>query len=227
MGQVLLRLCPNVEILMGPSILLGNAAQILGARYVASQLSDPGVGLSDVDRAIYFLKFVVPGLVLLQWLIFEYQAIARVPSQAKPWQVTTVKQGDENPPLTIKMVRVAQNTFEQSIVTLGVNFALVLHLNSTNAAGLDFRIAIANMILYIGSRPFFANFYLAHPNLRYFPLMVGGFWVNAGLALYAILLQIGVQDSNLLWHGCTIGCPAFTLFCIILIVPSSSGKKSN
>jgi hypothetical protein len=226
MGQVLLKIA-SPDALTGPAILFGNALQLLGARYIASKLSNPG-DLSDLDRVLYFTKCVLPFLALLQWLTFEFQAMVRVPINAKPWQTNSNDQNERNPPFMIKVVRVAQNSFEQSIVTFAINLSLVLYLPSTNAAGVDFRIAIANMFLYIASRPFFGNFYLAHPELRFFPLMVGGFWVNAGLALYAVLMACGcVADSNLLWHACTIGCPAIILLLIVAMVPANQDKKSK
>lgn len=226
MGQVLLKAFPKPDVLIGPAIIFGTLVQIFGAKYLASQLSNPG-DLSDIDRCLYFVKFVLPPLVLLQWLVFEYQAIARSSTPGKPWSTELVKESEKNPPFTAKLVRIAQNTFEQSIVTFGANLTLVLYLSKTNAAGIDFRIAIANMILYMISRIFYCNFYLAHPDLRFFPLMIGGFWVNAGSVTYACLLEYGIKDSYHLWYGCIGGFPVMTLVYIVLTISPPSDKKAK
>eukprot|EP00658_Telonema_sp_P-2_P051482 TRINITY_DN39550_c0_g1_i2.p1 TRINITY_DN39550_c0_g1~~TRINITY_DN39550_c0_g1_i2.p1 ORF type:complete len:177 (+),score=54.34 TRINITY_DN39550_c0_g1_i2:97-627(+) len=130
MGALLSKIFPNPGASVGPQVILGNAVQIVGSMALARYLADPGA-LSDTERLVYLAKMTLAPLCLLQWAVFEFHALSRLPSNIMPWQDKSAS--DDNPSYAIKMARAAAQTFEQSVVAFGTNAALALTLASPNA----------------------------------------------------------------------------------------------
>mmetsp|Transcript_31259 Transcript_31259/g.89648 ORF Transcript_31259/g.89648 Transcript_31259/m.89648 type:complete len:226 (-) Transcript_31259:69-746(-) len=225
MGAVLSTVFPNPMDSAGPAFILGNTCQIVGATFLSGMLADPG-SLSDGERLAYFCKKVLGPLVLWQWGMFEFQALSRLPSNTQPWQTANAEDPD-NPSYDIKVSRCATNSFEQTVMTFLSNAALALALAKPNAAGVDVRRAVLNVLLYVLSRPLYVNCYTAHPMYRFFPLMLGGFWVNGASAAYSVLLGAGVKDSKALWHGLTIGIPIAVIACVLKLLPKPAETKKK
>ena len=55
--------------------------------------------------------------------------------------------------------------------------------------------------------------------------MLGGFWSNAGTALYCSLLTAGMQDSAALWYGCTVGTMVATFGLVLSQLPKNPKKS--
>ena len=225
-GAVMKAIFPNPTDSAGPALIIGNVIHLVVARALPGLLGIalPSAG-ADAERCLaYFLSKVLGPLSLFSFGMFEYQAISRIPEGGQPWTTATVTD-DDNPPFAVKVARCAQNSFEQSFVSLCVNGALALSLGAGNAVGADVRLPVTNLWLYILCRILYLQGYTTHPMFRLLPLVAGGFWVNGGYALYATLRQVGFADTAMLWHGCTIGVPVAVLMAVVTVIGQAKKKK--
>lgn len=155
---------------------------------------------------------------LMQAVVFEAQAIQRIPAGKGPTDVLTEKSSKE-----FLMKRIADQSFEQTLMTLLTVISLTFV--EGDIAGINgARLGVSCAYMYLIGRPLFALGYLsADENNRLPGLFIGGFWLNMGYLLFSVLVLLGwVANTNAAWYTCVAGAPVLTAVAIFFALPSAT-----
>lgn len=176
------------------------------------------------------LKFTVAPLGLLLWATFETQALQRVPAGKNPW---TTESGDTiNEEVVWK--RIAQNSFEQTLVTFMCALSLMTLGNGKVGSFEATRFAIAHVYMYIIGRIGFAIGYLKTINGKPFPgmgrvpgLLIGGFWLNAAYFFLGVLIIFGFPNTAAVFYTFAVLLGVVVPVIIFFVLPGGDEEAAK
>ena len=194
------------------------------ALYNAMEPPPEEVSQSNSERVIWALARALPPIAITTLLGFELQAFTYTQEGREPLpsliQAATNGTGTGTPSTFEIIDRIQKQTFEQSFMTTLTAATAAYWVKDVK--GVDARIAPAMSLMYCLCRPVFAGGYMTGLLLRLPGLLAGGFWMNAAVLLYAMLLRSGVKDSPQLRKKVFIGTPA-SIIAVILVLLARAG----
>jgi len=182
------------------------------------------------DSLELLLKYTIAPLGFLLWATFEFQAIQRVPSGGQPWSTAAQLLAQDKVSMIIS--RIAQNSFEQTFVTLMCALGLISFGDGKVGDFEATRFAIAHVYMYILGRIGFSAGYILSkddekmPGIqRVYGLLIGGFWLNAAYFFMGLLIIFGVANTAALLYIIVILLGVVVPSIIFVILPSAAGEK--